>query len=151
MRVQFLHTDYGACSRAPPTEEGRHEMSSKLKPPVAQAVFHARKRTGMSREELAKAMRRQGHAWTYDVVASVENGRRRVDTTEVASLSAIQGLPPNAYVHGLELVPAGPGSGRTATLPEASSGSDAIPGKLYQLSNHLPPTPAELIQRPEAA
>lgn len=78
--------------------------------PVAVTVKLVRQRARMSREALAQAMRERGHDWTYDVVASVENGRRRVDTDEVASLVAIQRQPSDAYVHGLQLVPQDPPS-----------------------------------------
>ena len=96
-----------------------------------------RKERGMRQDDLAAAV-----GVTQATVSDWETGRAAPKPAHHDALEDVLGISRQLWWAARSAV---------ATLPEASSGDDAIPGKLYQLSNHRPLTPAELTQRPEAA
>lgn len=82
---------------------------------VGRNVSYLRQEAGLTQEELAAAMTDLGFGWRRQTVTEVEAGHRPVSIEELAAVSALFDMPPEAVVVAAGLVP-GPSTGDAVSL-----------------------------------
>lgn len=84
-------------------------LASKPKSAAAAGTAYLRERRGVTREEVAGAMREHGHDWDYTTVSNIENDRRRLRPRELRDLARLLGVDQDFLIDGAELAEAGGG------------------------------------------